>query len=433
MSEPARPIKSGATAKIVTAAQNARANTLGLRGPELNAIYERLDMGATGGSFRRHSARLAYRLDSISIELSQPGGMQTHLSVACRNLSRTGLGFLHSAYIHEGTAVVTTLRHKTEGMVRVVGKVVRCRHVTRHVHDVGIRFDSPVNIRDFVELDPLKQTFTCEIVDPKHLEGLVLIVAEYGIEQACVRSMLADTALEFVTASTIQEGLDRARKGVGLVICDDVFEVGSGVEFVKSARAKGIRCPMILMSADTSVASLDQIRKAETDAFLAKPLKQDVLMRAVAEFLLVGGDKSESSSPLQTTLPAGSPMSTLADSFVEDLHSTAEKIEELVTKGDLAAIRRLCLRVGGPSCALGFDPISKMAARLVASLDSTKSVEQCSVGINTFVSVCRSSLKGAKAPPAPAAPAEGAAPAEADKPQPDAKAEAEHKPHAKAA
>ncbi len=433
MTTPARPARPGASAKIVSAAQNARANTLGLRGAELNAIYERLDMNSAGAAARRQSARLAYRHDSIAIELSQPGGAQTHLSVACRNLSRSGMGFLHSAYVHEGTPVIVTLRHRTEGPVRVPGKVVRCRHVTRHVHDVGVRFDAPVNIRDFMELDPLKQSFTCEVVDPKHLEGTVLIVAEYKIEQACVRSMLADTALEIVCASSIQDGLDQARRGVGLVICDDVFESGSGVEFVKKARATGIRCPMVLMSADTSKSSLDQFRKAEADAFLAKPLRQDLLLRAVAEFLLVGGEKSESSSPLHSTLPSGSPMSNLADDFVDDLEGVAGQIDGLVPKGDVAGIRRLALRVGGPASALGFDPIAKVAARLIASLDSTKSVEQSATAINTFVSTCRSARKGAKVVAAAAAPAEGAPEANGAEHSKGHGAEKAHAPAAKAA
>lgn len=406
MTSPARPIRPGGGAKIV-ASTNARANTLGLRGAELNAIHERLDMGSTGAAARRQSARLAFRHDSIAIEVIQPGGMQTHLNVACRNLSRSGMGFLHSSYVHEGTPVVVSLRHRTEGPVRVPGKVVRCRHVTRHVHDVGVRFDTPVNIKDFMDLDPLKQTFTCEIVDPKHLEGTVLVVAEYKIEQSCVRSMLADTALQFICASTVEEGLERARKGVGLIICDDVFEAGSGVEFVTRARAAGIRCPMVLMSADISKASLDQFRKAEADAFLAKPLRQDLLLRALAEFLLVGGEESESSSPLHTSLPAGSPMAELADEFVDDLADVADQVEGLVAKNDSPGIRRLALRVGGPASALGFDPIAKVAARLIASLGSSKDAPPSAMAVNTFVSMCRSAMKGVKAPPTPAAPAEG--------------------------
>jgi CheY-like chemotaxis protein len=302
--------------------------------------------------------------------------------------------------------VIVSLEHRNEGPVRITGKIVRCRQVTRHVHDVGVRFDAPVNIKDYMELDPLKQTFSCEVVDPKNLEGTVLIVAEYAIEQSCIRSMLADTALQFICVSSIQEGLVQARKGVGLVICDDVFETGSGVEFVKKARAAGMRCPMLLMSADTSKTSLDKLRKAEADAFIAKPLKQDLLLRAVAEFLLVGGDKAESGSPLHTSLPGDSPMAALADDFVDDLSAVADQTEALVVKSDVAGIRRLALRVGGPATVLGFEPVAKVAARLIVALDSTQSTESSAMVINTFTSMCRSACKGPKAVATPAAPAE---------------------------
>ena len=130
-----------------------RANTLGMTSVELEAIYEQLDSGTGDSSHRRQSSRLSFRQPSVGVEIIQPGGGQTQITVACRNLSRTGLGFLHSSYVHVGTRVVLTLTHRTALRVRVAAKVMRCRHVTRTVHDVGVMFDEPINVRDFMELD----------------------------------------------------------------------------------------------------------------------------------------------------------------------------------------------------------------------------------------------------------------------------------------
>ena len=183
-------------AKASPMPSTGRTNTLGMTNVELEAIYEQLESGGGDSSHRRQSSRLKFRHPSISMEIIQPGGGQTHITVACRNLSRTGLGFLHSSYVHTGTRVVLTLTHHSAQRVRVAAKVVRCRHVTRTVHDVGVMFETPINIRDFMELDPLNQTFTCEVVDPARLKGTLLVVAEYKIEQSCVQSMLRDTSLE---------------------------------------------------------------------------------------------------------------------------------------------------------------------------------------------------------------------------------------------
>ncbi len=383
--------------------QKGRSNTLGLTGNELDAILNHLDASSgTGANHRRQSARLEFRHDSVGVDIVQPGGGQTHINVACRNLSRTGLGFLHSAYIHVGTSVVLTLAHQNKAVVKVPARVVRCRHVTRHVHDVGVRFNEPINIRDFLSLDPLMQTFTCEVVDPAQLKGTLLVVAEYRIEQACVTSMLRETSVEIVVAKTIEEGLEHARQGVALILCDDVFEKGEGADFVKEARKCGVRAPIILMSADTSEAGLARIRRAEADAFLAKPLKQDLLLRAVAEFTLISGDKADASSACYSTLSDQSPMRDLAEDFINDLRSAADQIESLAKTADLVGIRKQCLRLGGPATSLGFASLAKLATDLVVTLDSTKSLDRSIVALNTFVSTCRNARLSPKTEVAPA-------------------------------
>jgi CheY-like chemotaxis protein/HPt (histidine-containing phosphotransfer) domain-containing protein len=403
-----RPANSTGTTRprAQCAAPTGRANTLGLSSQQLDVIYDQLDAPGADSNHRRQSSRLAFRQPSIGVEINQPGGGQTHIHVACRNLSRTGLGFLHSSYVHVGTRIILTLAHQTTAPVRIHAKVMRCRHVTRNVHDVGVMFDEPINVRDYMEMDPLNQTFTCEMVEPAQLKGSLLIVAEYKIEQACVRSMLGETSLDFWIAASIQAGLEQARKGVSLILCDDAFEQGSGDDLILAARKAGVRAPIILMSADTSEQGLARIRRAKADAFLAKPLQKDLLLRAIAEFLLMNGDKSESSNPFFSTLAADSPMRELANSFVEDLSSIAEQVEKLGTAQDITGIRRQALRIGGPASSLGFVPIATLAQKLVASLDMNKSFEQSVAALNSFVAACRGARKSSAPVPAPAKPEE---------------------------
>jgi len=375
-----------------------RTNTLGLTGQELDNLYNVLDAGANGRTHRRRQAtRLMYRYDNVPLEIIQPGGGQTIIRVACRNLSRGGLGFLHSAFVHTGTRVVATLMSRTGESVRFPGKIVRCSHVTRHIHDVGVKFDDPVTVRDFMSTDTLNQAFTCEVVEPSELKGVALVIAEYRIEQACVLSMLRETSMDFVTAASVEEGISHARKGVEVIICDDAFERSSGIEFVARARKSGIRTPVILMSGDASEANLDAIRKSDVDAFLAKPLNHDLLLRAIAEFLLVSTNRLETASPVYSSLPPNSPLADLADDFVEDLKTFADDLEQLAQGNDLTSIRKRALRIGGPATSLGFGPIANLSAALVGSLDATQSVEESIVALNTLVSACRSVRRAAKA------------------------------------
>lgn len=375
----------------------ARRNSLGLSRAEMEAVWEQLDGGSDQSSPRRQAARLPFREVSVQIEIVQPGGGQTGVSVACRNLSRTGLGFLHSAYVHTGTTVIAHLPHKTQGVVKVPGTVVRCRHVTRHIHDVGVNFKQPLNLHEYLELDMLSESFSSENVDAAALKGVLLVVAEYKIDQACVQSMLRETGLDFVLSSTVEDGIAQAMKGVNIILCDDLFTTGSGAEFIAKARSSGVRCPIIIMSADRSAEAKSRIRAADASGYISKPLDQRVMLRAMAEFLIVSGDAGADQGQLYSTLPITSPMANLADDFVNDLRAAADDIDKLVKAGDGAAIRRHCLRIVGTAPALGFDSIAKLAGGVMTSLDRSPKLDDSVVAINTFAATCRAVRRRPKA------------------------------------
>lgn len=400
---PPIPSKSKSTARPIQS-DHGRANTLGLGKAELDAILESLDAPLAGSqSVRRESARLPFRVNGVPLEITQPGGGQTKIFVAGRNLSRSGLGFLHSSYMHPGTQVTTLLPHKNLGMQKIEGVLVRCRHVTRHIHDCGVRFKEAINLRDYIDMESQSQAFSCEKVDPSALKGTLLVIAEYRIEASCIESMLTDTMLDVSVATTLNDGFEYAVKGADLILCDHAFEAGSGLEFIDKVRSAGVRCPILIMSADTSPQVTAAVRDAHATGFLAKPLQKDLLLRALAEFMLGTPGREVEGHHVSTSLPANSPLLTLADKFVEDLKACAAEVEGLAKQNDVEAIRRRVLRISGAAPALGFDPVAKLGQNLLKALAATMAVEESLVQLNTFISMCRSAHKRPPSEPAPIA------------------------------
>ncbi|MBY0260799.1 MAG: hypothetical protein K2Q20_00545, partial [Phycisphaerales bacterium] len=79
---PPIPSKSKSAARPIQS-DHGRANTLGLGKAELDAILESLDAPTAGSqSVRRESARLAFRVNGVPLEITQPGGGQTKIFVA---------------------------------------------------------------------------------------------------------------------------------------------------------------------------------------------------------------------------------------------------------------------------------------------------------------------------------------------------------------
>jgi hypothetical protein len=80
---------------------------------------------------------------SVIAEL-RPDGFSSLLGVATvRDVSRGGIGLLHSGQIPVGTSgrFIFVGTHGT-AMIRMTGRVVRCEVIRSPIHDLGIQFDS---------------------------------------------------------------------------------------------------------------------------------------------------------------------------------------------------------------------------------------------------------------------------------------------------
>ncbi len=102
----------------------------------------------------RREARRVHLGNAIRLvcEIQRTDNRPVKHMVKCFDLSSTGIGFLHGAYIHPDTHVVLTMLSKQDSGFRLRGNVARCRHLTRHVHEVGVAFESAVDICVMLEM-----------------------------------------------------------------------------------------------------------------------------------------------------------------------------------------------------------------------------------------------------------------------------------------
>ena len=74
--------------------------------------------------------RLSYRVFSMLLPL--------------RNISAGGLSFLHRSMLHVGTTAAITIPHSNGKSLQRAGRVVRSRHVSGMVYEIGLQFDQPL-------------------------------------------------------------------------------------------------------------------------------------------------------------------------------------------------------------------------------------------------------------------------------------------------
>jgi hypothetical protein len=67
-----------------------------------------------------------------------------------RDLSETGIGFLHGGFVHKNTKVVAELTAPDGTSLAMHGSVTDCAYVSGRCHQVGVRFDNRVDISMFI-------------------------------------------------------------------------------------------------------------------------------------------------------------------------------------------------------------------------------------------------------------------------------------------
>ena len=367
--------------------QPAPANSIRLDAARLNRFLDERDAQSEQAENkpRRDFVRWAFRNVSIPLTVVHPGGSNAVMNVACRNLSSGGIAVLHSAYMHKGTRCFVSLPRADGARMTIEGTIVRCSHVSGTIHELGVQFLKPIDPKQFVALDPFANGFSLETVDPEQLQGTVLYIEDSSLDQALVRHYLRETQIRLIVCDNVEEGLKKASEGVDLILCDYTLGDSVGSNFVPRARDAGLSQPILIVTADTSAATRQELIKVSATAYITKPIKQETLFRALAEFMMLGADAGGISS----TLPENHANVGLLETFVEEIRQHAKQLESAMIAENTQRARSICLQIAGSAPVMGFERLADLARLAERSLASTMSVVESAVPLRTLIGACQ--------------------------------------------
>lgn len=364
----------------------ARPNSLGLHQRELGELLDLLDAPESErGNANRDFVRWPFRKTTVRMQVFHPGGVIATISVACRNLSRAGMGILHSAFLHTGTKCRVFIPHPSKTEVQVDGWITRCAHRSGVVHEIGIRFDQSVDVQDFLRPNPFTDWFSLERVKPEELTGNIVCVEDSEIDRRIIKHFLRETQLRITMANSGDEAIATIDESVDLVLLDFHLEDTTGAELAKKLRESGLQVPIVILTCDTQSATAEVLDSVQASAFLAKPISQDLLLRAMAEFLIVrkpvgrasGGKSTDMSNP------------ALAEGLLTALGQYAKRLEDCVEKQDATTARTLCLQIAGTAGTIGFTDVSTLANKASEALSRSMSTAESISPIRTLIAVCQ--------------------------------------------
>jgi CheY-like chemotaxis protein len=362
MMRSSRSAPTGASAKVVSA---ERPNTLGLGPRELVILLDMLDGQETAGaSARREYSRWPFRQPGIEVRFSHPGGTATTLKLAGRNLSRGGIALLHNSYIHPGTVCEVVLpRGGSGGRVGTAGVVTRCQHRRGSLHEIGIKFNKPIRLRDFLTGAREGEVFSLESVDPARLSGQLLYVESSALDAKIVTHFLRGSTLEVQICDTGAKGVEwLTGRSAGVVMVSAKLSDGGGVDFVKTIRQRGCVSPVVIIANDPVGAMGEGLWDIADVHVLTRPFTQQRLLQQIGELLLTDDGGSGGTERRTAAAPIVSP------SALEQIRMTAGELERAHAANDRPTLQDLAGQLAASAPMMGLDALGSTARRAAGAL-----------------------------------------------------------------
>lgn len=369
-----------------------RPNSLGIHQKQLESLLDRVDGARDEAQApkRRRFVRWPFRQETLLLRISHPGGSIAAVKVACRNLSHGGMSILHSSFLYPGSRCAITVPHPTRGDLSVPGEVVRCNHLHRMIHEIGIKFDELLDAREFIPAHERDGKFAIEVLEPHDIFGRIVCADARSIDLKLIEHFLNKTRAVVSVATSVKEASALASRGCDLAII--------GLDLPGAPLAEAIGCIRRAAGHDLPViAVVDQrgnmdteLREARINALLVKPLTEPALLRALGEFLI-------HASSMQRGLgnPADAGPGARLQLFIMELDETLPRLTEALHDHDAMGCYILCQQVLGAAPPAGLKTLAKLADAASEQLATTMSLDASYRQVKALIDACQHAINSA--------------------------------------
>jgi CheY-like chemotaxis protein len=357
-------------------------------------ILDSLDLTSSiddteSGNDRRQGLdiRLPYRKSEVELIVEHPGGGISRFYVVGRNLTPRGFASLHGGYLHAGAKCRIKLPLAVGGSASIRASVLWCRHVRDHIHEIGFRFEQPIDLWRFVEGAEAAVDATSRI-DPSELAGNIAIFSDLELMGEVYQHELRETQLEVNVYSNLEDLLESiGSQSTDLIICDIDLDSTDAIATMKQIRETSYYGTLLIATGEPSSQRLQPIRSAGADGVLRKPFRPMQLFAVLLEWLTMSNsDSTQADASTEYAVRDG--VQPLLDKFV----SMATEISSELTKGmesdDLASVRSLCRRLYETAGVFGFAGLSQSARVAMTELDASCSIEESKTQLQNLLLIC---------------------------------------------
>jgi DNA-binding response OmpR family regulator len=361
---------------------------------ERAALFERLGTDGPTGSVpahknRRAHPRLEFRRPDVAVTVVHPGGGESHFQVLARNLSASGIAFIHGGYIHPTTTCRLNFRTLSGEFETLVGAVVGCRHIEGTLHEVRVHFDRTIEPSTFVCHGDTGPASAAGSDDSRKLSLSLIHLEANDVDANLLRHFLVGTDVTLRRATSIEAALARLDEGsIDGVLVEINLDGEDGTEAIRAMRGKGFTGPIIAVTAETN----EEHRAAATDAGAAEILNKPYTSQdlyALLHRMSRGPEGLPDDDVLYSTLDSNEGISDMLMQFIDHAEKLGRELEHALDQQNLEQARTACLNIKGSAAGHGYEPLSAAAAEALQLIDQTMSIDDCAQRISDLSQMCR--------------------------------------------
>lgn len=261
-------------------------NTLALEGVLFQRLLSKLDATNSKGkpSAARIFRRLSYAHERIGVHVESEGHNERTLTVATRNLSQGGASILHSSFMYPGTTLTIELIDNKNKVHPQHGTVTRCEHRGGRVHEIGIKFDDEIILREFLDPNPENLLHSREKIDAQHMDVKLLVLSDENEFSQLLRQYMLPTNIRYKFAKSQDEALELAEK-FDMILCKLNTVTMQTPETIRMLRESGFQNPIILVGRPTSQVDTHVVGACGADMFLPWPCDEQTMLCSIGEYV----------------------------------------------------------------------------------------------------------------------------------------------------
>jgi CheY-like chemotaxis protein len=365
---------------------------------ERQAMLDRLDAGEekNPAKQKRGMPRVVFRKTGVSVRVHHPGGSTSNSLVTTRNLSAGGVSFLYQGFLHKNTRIEIMLRRRVGGEDVISGTVQHCALVNKTFHLIGMRFDTKIFPKLYLDPSEWGVLDDSAPVDASTLAGTVLHLDEQELDRMLLGHFLKGTRIKLISCASILDALVQIKENaIDCILCDLNLSGTSGTDGINKFRDAGFTGPVAIITAETSATRVRAAQEAGAGAVLSKPYDQHKLLSLLSTWMMGGASTEE---PIFSTLADQAQMLPLIEQYVTKARVLGRDLRRQIEARSVIGVRNICQMLKGTAMGFGYAEVSDIARDAVKCLDASNSLRDAMGALQQLETACM--RLSAKAPPA---------------------------------